>query len=152
MERSTISGNFGVECFLDEGASLDLSLALLDLGHDSVDVLQLVASFPKYFGIFENFFGRFTLDLLGDVVDVVAAVLLVQANELIKVPLAPVGETLQTTKSIMTCSFNIQNLFRQKKCKKCFVPVAKVLPSLLVLLPSVLRLRQSFSVPLSALS
>ncbi len=96
MERSTISSHFSVECFLDEGTSLDLCFALLDLGHDSVDVLQLLASLPKDFGIFENFFGRFALNLLRDVVDVVAAVFLMQADELVEVPLAPVGEALKT--------------------------------------------------------
>ena len=64
MEWSTISSHFGIKCFLDKGAPLDLCLALLDLGHDPVDVLQLVASLPKDFGIFENLFGRFAFDLL----------------------------------------------------------------------------------------
>ena len=36
------------------------------------------------------------MDVTNDVVDVVAAVFLMQADELVEVPLAPVGKTLKT--------------------------------------------------------
>ena len=96
MEGGTISGNLGIESLLDEGSPLDLGLSLLDLGHDAVDVLQFVAALPENLGVLHDLVLSLALDLLGNVFDVVAAVLLVQADELVEVALGPVGETLMT--------------------------------------------------------
>ncbi len=48
VERSPVPRHFGVERLLDGGAPLDLGLAALDLRHDAVDVLQLVAALPEH--------------------------------------------------------------------------------------------------------
>jgi hypothetical protein len=56
--------------------------------------LQLVAPLPEHLGVVEDLVRGLALDLLRDVVDVVAAVLLVQADELVEVALAPVREPL----------------------------------------------------------
>lgn len=105
MKRSAISCDLCVEGFPDERAPLDFRFALFDLGHDPVNVLQLVASLPEDFWIFHNFFLRFSLDFFGDVLDVVAPVLLVQADELVEVALAPVRETLEESKPIYKLTF-----------------------------------------------
>ena len=94
MEWSPVSGNFSIQSFSDEGASLDLCFSFLDLCHDAINILQLLATFPENFGIFQNFILSFALNLLWDVVDVVPAVLLVQADELVEVALAPAGKSL----------------------------------------------------------
>lgn len=105
MEWSTISGNLGVKSLLDESSPLDLGLALLDLGHDAVHILQLVATFPEDLGVLQNLVRGLAFDLLRDVVDVVTAVLLVEADELVEVALAPVREALQNNR------FNFQFIF-----------------------------------------
>ena len=99
MERGAISGDLGIESFLDESSPLDLGLALLDLRHDAVDVLQLVAAFPEHLGVLHDLILTLALDLLRDVLDVVAAVLLVQTDELVEVALAPDGESLKTIRN-----------------------------------------------------
>merc|ERR1719295_480269 len=49
---------------------------------------------PEYLAVFDDLVWGLSLDLFGNVVDLIPAVLLVQTDELIEVALRPVGETL----------------------------------------------------------
>jgi hypothetical protein len=40
MEGGAVSGDFGVKGLLDESPPLNLGLTLLNLGHDSVNILE----------------------------------------------------------------------------------------------------------------
>ena len=40
MEGGAVSGDFGVKGLLDESPPLNLGLPLLNLGHDSVNILE----------------------------------------------------------------------------------------------------------------
>lgn len=40
--------NLWIECFLDANPSLNPGLASLDLSHDLLDILQLIAALPEY--------------------------------------------------------------------------------------------------------
>ena len=64
VKGCSIPGNFGIQSLLDEGSSLNFGLALLNLGHDSVNVLQFITPFPKDFGVLNNFLRRFSLNFL----------------------------------------------------------------------------------------
>lgn len=43
----TMSAYFGIQGFLDADSSLDASLSSLDLSHDALNVLELIAPIPK---------------------------------------------------------------------------------------------------------
>lgn len=51
-----------------------------------------MAPIPEHRTVLHHLVGRFAVHVLGDVLDVVAAVLLVGLDELIEVALRPVGE------------------------------------------------------------
>ena len=57
--------------------------------------LQFVVPLPENFWVFDDLVRRFALNLLGDVVDFVTTILLVQSNELVEVTLGPIRETLK---------------------------------------------------------
>lgn len=95
MERRPIARHLRVKRALDAHPALDLGLAALNLRHDALDVGQFVASLPKHGGVLDDLLGRLALDLFGDVVDVVAAVLLVRLDELVEVALRPIREALR---------------------------------------------------------
>lgn len=42
------AGYLGVQCLLDADPPLDAGLAPLDLGHNLLDILQLVAALPEH--------------------------------------------------------------------------------------------------------
>merc|ERR1711971_569620 len=94
MERCLVPGNFGVQSFLDQSSSLDSRLTLLNLSHDTLTVLQLTAAFPECLAVLNHLLWRLPLHLSADVLHVLSTVLLVQPDELVEVPLAPVGEAL----------------------------------------------------------
>ena len=94
MKCPVLPGNFGAKGFLDQPSPLNLGLSLLYLGHDTINVLQLLAAVPENLGVLYDLFGRLSVDLLRDGVDVLSAVLLVQPNEQVEVSLRPIGEAL----------------------------------------------------------
>ena len=79
----------------NERPSLYLGLSLLDLSHNPVDVLQLLAPIPEDLAVLLHLFGSLALHFLRDGVDLVSAVFLVQTDELVEVALCPVGEALE---------------------------------------------------------
>ena len=87
--------HLGVQSFLDANSALNLALAPLDLRHDPVDVLQFVFPLPEHFGVGADLVGSLAFHVLADVVQVVAAELLARLDELIELPLGPVGEALR---------------------------------------------------------
>ena len=51
--------------------------------------------FPENLAVLDHLVWGLSLDFLGNVVDLIPAVLLVKSDELVEVALGPVGETLQ---------------------------------------------------------
>ena len=51
---SPVSGDLGVQRLLDETPPLDLLFSLLDLRHDTVNVLELGGALPENFRVFDN--------------------------------------------------------------------------------------------------
>ena len=95
VEGGPIAGHFGVQGLFDGRPSLDLGLAPLNLGEDSVAVLQLRATLPEHGAVLHHLLRGLALHFFGDVLDVVPAVLLVGLDELVEVPLGPVEEALR---------------------------------------------------------
>ena len=105
----------GVERLLDGCPSLDFGFAALNLRHDAINVLQLVTPLPEDGAVLHHFLRSLAFHLFGDVLDVVAPVLLVGLDELVKVALRPRREALRSkVKTSRSCGDTADRiLFRQ---------------------------------------
>ena len=83
-----------VQGLLDANPALDACLSSLNLGHDPLYVLQLVASLPEHTAVVMDLVGGLALHLTGDRLNVVSAKLLISFDKLLEISLAPVGEAL----------------------------------------------------------
>ena len=126
-----MSSHLTVQRTFDRGTPLDFRLATLYLAHYTIDVLQLVAALPEHRTVLHHLVRRFAFHLTRNVLDIIAAILFVCLDELIKVSLRPVGEALRQQRFLLH-----QLLFRQRFG---FVNFALLLPLHLVRLRAEVR-------------
>ena len=90
-----LPGNFGIKSLPDQSPPLDFGLSLFNLVHDSVNILKFLAPVPEDGAVFLDLLGGLAVNLLGDGIDLVAPILFMQADKLVKVTFRPGSETLK---------------------------------------------------------
>eukprot|EP00053_Salpingoeca_punica_P017129 m.163900 g.163900 ORF g.163900 m.163900 type:complete len:637 (-) comp17120_c0_seq4:1564-3474(-) len=89
-----VAGDLGVQRHLNLNAPLDLLLAALNLGQDGVLVGQLIHALQQDLGVLFDLIRSLALNLLGDVLNVRASILLQRLEQLVEVLLCPRAEAL----------------------------------------------------------